>query len=153
MYLGKAWMFVWHKAAMIHGKLRCSVPKAKAELEGLEALGCKCWCSLCFGNSNASLDFSRDFQMVVWSEHLRSLSTLILSWLFFSLLYMELCVWEQHFFYCMATSVISDWLMSSQELERGSATRKTMLSWSFGQRVKWLGSTFQLLNKITWSGD
>lgn len=75
MRLGKVWMFVWHKAAMIHGKHRSSVPKAKAELGELGALGRKCCCSLSFGNSKASLDFSRDFQMVVWFEHLWLLST------------------------------------------------------------------------------
>lgn len=38
-------------------------------------MGRKCCYSLCFGNSNASLDFSRDFHMVVWFEELRPLST------------------------------------------------------------------------------
>lgn len=109
--------------------------------------GHKCCCSLCFGNST-SLGFSRDFQIVMWFEHLLHLPTFspfLVAFLY--ILCGALCL-RTTISSCMATLVVSDRLMSSQGLERDSATRKPMLSWSFGQRVKWLRSTFQLFNKI-----
>lgn len=89
---------VWHKAAMIHWKLRCSGPKVEAELGELGALDHKCCCLLCFDNCNARLDFSRDFQMVVWFEHLQCLSTFRTILVAFLLILCGACISEQPYF-------------------------------------------------------
>lgn len=122
--------------------------KSWSRTGGIRSPGYKCCCSLCFGNSNTSLGFSRDFQILVWFQHLWHLPTFSPFLVAFLLILCGALCLRTTIFSCTATSVISDRLMSSQGLERDSAARKTVLSWSFGQRVSWLRSTYQVLNKI-----